>query len=37
MRRFRRHRARWWIWLLGQERLLKHEIMLDHAEGRRFS
>jgi hypothetical protein len=37
MRWLRRHRLRWWIWLLKQERLLKQEGMFDHAEGGRFS
>jgi hypothetical protein len=34
MRQFWRHRLRWWIWLLKQERRLKQESMLEHAEGR---
>jgi hypothetical protein len=37
VRPFRRHRSRWWMWLLKHERLLKQEIVLDHTEGKRFS
>jgi hypothetical protein len=37
MRRFRRHRLQWWIWLLREERLLREESIFDHAEGRRSS
>ena len=37
MRRFRQRRLRWWIWLLKQEKLMKDEIIFDHAEGRRSS